>query len=78
MCCTAQDRPRSVVSVVAGSYPCGLISSRAFRPRPLLEIVVYDRHCRIDGKLTLDDPTETEIGDWTMPDFRAACAYTAS
>ena len=44
----------------------------------LLEIVVYDRHCRIDGKLTLDDPTETEIGDWTMPDFRAACAYTAS
>ena len=29
--------------------------------------------------LTLDDLAETsEIGDWKMPDFKAACAYAAS
>jgi hypothetical protein len=28
--------------------------------------------------LTLDDLTETEIGDWKMPDFKTACAYAAS
>jgi hypothetical protein len=42
--------------------------------RRLLEIVVYDKRCRIGGTLTLDDLTETEIGDWKMPDFRMACA----
>jgi hypothetical protein len=47
--------------------------------RRLLEIVVYDKRCRIGGKLTLDDLAETsEVGDWTMPDFKAACTYAAS
>ena len=46
--------------------------------RRLLEIVVYDKRCRIGGTLTLDDLAETEIGDWKMPDFKAACAYAAS
>ena len=46
--------------------------------RRLLDIVVYDKRCRIGGTLTLDDLTETEIGDWKMPDFRAACSYAAS
>ena len=46
--------------------------------RRLLEIVVYDKCCRIGGKLSLDDLAETEIGDWMMPQFRAACAYAAS
>ena len=26
----------------------------------------------------LDDLAETEIGDWKMPQFKAACAYAAS
>ena len=46
--------------------------------RRLLEIVVYDKRCRIGGKLTLDDLAETEVGDWRMPDFKAACSYAAS
>jgi hypothetical protein len=46
--------------------------------RRLLEIVVYDKCCRIGGKLSLDDLAETEIGDWKMPDFNAACSYAAS
>ena len=46
--------------------------------RKLLEIVVYEKACRIGGKLSLDDLAETEIGDWMMPQFRAACAYAAS
>ena len=46
--------------------------------RRLLEIVVYDKCCRIGGTLTLDDLAETEIGDWKMPDFKAACSYAAS
>ena len=46
--------------------------------RRLLEIVVYDRCCRIGGTLSLDDLAETEIGDWKMPQFRAACSYAAS
>ena len=44
----------------------------------LLGIVVYDKRCRIGGRLTLDDLAETEVGDWKMPDFRAACAFAAS
>jgi hypothetical protein len=40
--------------------------------------VVYDRCCRIGGTLSLDDLAETEIGDWKMPQFRAACSYAAS
>jgi hypothetical protein len=47
--------------------------------RRLLEIIVYDKCCRIGGTLSLDDLAETsEIGDWKMPDFRMACAYAAS
>jgi hypothetical protein len=42
-----------------------------------LQIVVYDKRCRIGGTLTLDDLAETEIGDWKMSDFRAACTYSA-
>ena len=46
--------------------------------RRLLEIVVYGKGCRIGGTLTLDDLAETPIGDWKMPDFKAACSYAAS
>ena len=46
--------------------------------RQQLEIVVYDRCCRIGGTLTLDDLAGTEVGDWMMPQFRNACAYAAS
>jgi hypothetical protein len=47
--------------------------------RRLLNIVVYDKCCRIGGKLTLDELGETsEIGDWKMPAFKAACAYAVS
>ena len=46
--------------------------------RLLLQIVVYDKRCRVGGTLTLDDLAETEIGDWKMPDFRAACSYSVS
>ena len=47
--------------------------------RRLLDIVVYDKGCRIGEKLTLDDLAETsEVGDWKMADFRSACSYAAS
>jgi hypothetical protein len=46
--------------------------------RRLLEIVVCIKHCRVGGKLTLDDLEATEIGDWKMPEFRSACVYAAS
>ena len=46
--------------------------------RRLLEIVVYGKLCRIGGTLTLDNLAETPIGDWKMPDFKAACAYATS
>jgi hypothetical protein len=46
--------------------------------RRLLQIVVYDKSCRIGGTLTLDDLIETEIGDWKMPAFKVACAYAVS
>jgi hypothetical protein len=47
--------------------------------RRLLEIVVYDKCCRIGGTLTLHDLAETsEVGDWKMPDFKAGCAYAVS
>jgi hypothetical protein len=46
--------------------------------RRLLEIIVYEKCYRIGGKLSLDDIAETEIGDWKMPEFKAACAYAAS
>jgi hypothetical protein len=44
----------------------------------LLEIVVYDKCCRIGGRLSLNDLAETEVGNWTMPDFKAASTYAAS
>ena len=44
--------------------------------RRLLDVVVYQKFCRIGGKLDFDDLAETtEIGDWKMPDFKSACAY---
>lgn len=46
--------------------------------RRLLEIIVYRQNCRIGAKLSLNDLEATEVGDWTMPDFRAACGYAAS
>ena len=46
--------------------------------RRLLEIIVYEKCYRIGGKLSVNDIVETEIGDWKMPDFKAACAYAAS
>ena len=47
--------------------------------RRLLQIVVYGKRCRIGGRLTLDDLAESsEIGDWKMPDFKAACTYAVS
>ena len=46
--------------------------------RRLLEIIVYGQHCRIGGQVSLDDLEVTEIGDWSMPDFKSACAYSAS
>jgi hypothetical protein len=47
--------------------------------RRLLQIVVYGKRCRIGGTLTLDDLAETsEVGDWKMPDFKAACAFAVS
>jgi hypothetical protein len=46
--------------------------------RRLLEIIVYEKGYRIGGKLSLDDIAETEIGDWKMPEFKAACSYAAS
>ena len=47
--------------------------------RRLLQIVVYDKSCRIGGTLTLDDPAGTsEIGDWKMSQYKAACSFAAS
>jgi hypothetical protein len=47
--------------------------------RRLLAIVVCDKACRIGATLTLDDLVDTsEVGDWKMPAFKAACAYAAS
>jgi hypothetical protein len=46
--------------------------------RRLLEIIVYEKSYRTGGKLSLDDIAETEIGDWKMLEFKAACSYAAS
>ena len=47
--------------------------------RRLLEIVVYRKSCRVGGTLTLDELAETsEVGDWKMPDFKAACSFAVS
>ena len=40
---------------------------------------MYGKSCWIGGTLTLDDLAEnSEIGDWKMPDFKAASAYAVS
>jgi hypothetical protein len=46
--------------------------------RRLLAVIVYEKSCRIGARVSLDDLETTEVGDWKMPDFRAACAYAAS
>jgi hypothetical protein len=47
--------------------------------RRLLEIIVYDKTCKIGATLALDDLVDTsEVGDWKMPDFKMACTYAAS
>ena len=47
--------------------------------RRLLRIVVYDKQCRIGGTLTLNELAETsEVGNWKMPDSKAASAYAVS
>jgi hypothetical protein len=46
--------------------------------RRLLEILVYGHNCRIGGQVSPDDLDATEVGDWKMPDFKAARAYAAS
>jgi hypothetical protein len=44
----------------------------------LLDIIVYRQNCRVGAQVGLDDLGATEIGDWSMPDFKAACGYAAS
>jgi hypothetical protein len=47
--------------------------------RKLLDVIVYDKGCRIGDKLTLDDLIETtDIGDWKMSVFESARAYAAA
>ena len=46
--------------------------------RRLLEIIVYGKRCRIGTTVSVDDLEPTEVGDWKMPDFKAACTYAAS
>jgi hypothetical protein len=54
---------------------------RAAEPiaRKLLDVIVYDKGCRIGDKLSLDDLIETtDIGDWKMPAFEAARSYAVA
>jgi hypothetical protein len=47
--------------------------------RRLVRIAVYDKRCRIGGTLTVGELADTsEVGDWKMPDFKAASAYAVS
>jgi hypothetical protein len=41
-------------------------------------IVVYTKHCRVGGKLTLDDLEVTEKVIGRCPEFRSACGCAAS
>ena len=62
---TARHRPGKQTAEVIG--------------RRLLEIIVYDKSCRIGTKLSLDELADSsEVGDWKMPDYRLACRYAAS
>ena len=46
--------------------------------RRLLEILVYERCCRLGDSVQTDEVVETEIGDWKMPEFKGCCHYAAS
>ena len=46
--------------------------------RRLLEIIVYDKRHRIGGHVSLNELDTTDVGDWKMSDYKAACAYAAS
>ncbi len=46
--------------------------------RRLLDVIVYEKGYRIGGTLCLDDLEATDIDDWKMPDYKAACAYAVS
>ncbi len=49
------------------------------KARKLLNVIVYDRSCRIGDKLTLDHLIETtDIGDWKMSVFEAARTYAVA
>jgi hypothetical protein len=70
------QRPIAARQGSAGTVPAN--RHRKQFGRRLLEIVVYNKRCRIGGTLTLDDLAESEIGDWKMPAFRSACSYAGS
>jgi hypothetical protein len=46
--------------------------------RRLLDFVVYEKGYRIGGTPTLDDLEATDIGDWKMSAYKAACGYAVS
>jgi len=47
--------------------------------RRLLDVIVYTKACRTGSRLSFDDLAEaSEVGDWKMPDFKAACTYAAA
>ena len=47
--------------------------------RRLLEVVVYVKHSRVGATVDIGELAETtEVGDWMMPDFKAACTYAAA
>lgn len=77
--------------VLMGEHAAQLISdrrrtSRNFPEKPpaeelgrrLLAVIVYEKRCRTGTRISLDDLEATGVGDWKMPDFKAACTYAAS
>jgi hypothetical protein len=49
------------------------------KARKLLGVIVYDKNCRIDDRLTLDDLIAvSDIGDWKMSAFEAARTYAVA
>jgi hypothetical protein len=47
--------------------------------RRLLNVIVYDRSCRVGDKLTLDNLIETtDIGEWKMSAFEAARTHAVA
>ena len=62
------DRPETVRPTDTGSDGLTAVGDRG-----------HYKCCGIGGKLTLDNLVATsEVGDWKMPDFKAACTYAAS